>query len=84
MADPVCPHCGKVTEGEPHDSDMYVIVMCTECATILAVLPKFFQKCTWKRSPPGEEAEVEEPLREIKPPAPRNRRRDARKKTAWD
>jgi len=59
MPEPVCPRCGKVTEGELHDKDIYILVVCEECQTILGVLPKYFQKCTWKR-PPEEYVETEE------------------------
>ena len=86
MPEPVCPHCGKVTEGEPHDTDLYIIVKCTECSTVLSILPKYFQKCTWKREPGGDEVEPEEDdEREIRPaPKPKDRKKDERRKTGWD
>ena len=57
---PICPHCGKVTEGEVQDKEIYLMVICEECYTILGVLPKYFQKCTWKNTPKSEELEEEE------------------------
>jgi hypothetical protein len=65
MAQPICPHCGKVFEGEVLDKEIYLVVICDECQTILGVLPKFFQKCTWKRQPEKEEAETEEEPEEV-------------------
>ena len=87
MPEPVCPHCGKVTEGELFDGDLYIIVKCTECSTILSILPKYFQKCTWKRGPGGDEdvEPEEDDEREIKPSSrPRDRKKDERRKTGWD
>jgi hypothetical protein len=65
MQMPVCPHCGKVTEGEVQDKEVYLIVVCEECYTILGVLPKYFQKCTWKHTPKFGDLEEEEPPAEI-------------------
>ena len=83
MAQPICPHCGKVYEGEVIDKDIYVLVICDECQTILGVLPKFFQKCTWKRQPEKEEAETEEAPAEVAVGASANRREE-RKRITWD
>jgi len=48
MRPSICPHCGKTTEGETRDKGVYIFVVCTNCDTILATLPKFYQKVTWK------------------------------------
>lgn len=78
---PVCPHCGKVTEGEIHDKEIYLLVVCEECFTILGVLPKYFQKCTWKAQPKSEELEEEEAPAEV-----RTTKRDRSRATGnkWD
>lgn len=44
----ICPHCAKHTEGSIRDKGLYFLIVCDECDTILGVLPKFFQKCSWK------------------------------------
>lgn len=44
----ICPHCTKQTEGSIRDKGLYFMLVCSECDTILGVLPKFYQKCTWK------------------------------------
>jgi hypothetical protein len=54
-----------VTEGEVQDKDIFLVVICEECSTILGVLPKYFQKCTWKRQPKSEELEEEESTAEV-------------------
>ncbi len=92
MPEPVCPHCGKVTEGELHDKDIYVLVVCAECQTILGVLPKYYQKCTWKRQPEdyveaeGEDIEVGVPAAKPRERAgERGKARDRPKdKPTWD
>ena len=77
---PVCPHCGKVTEGEAQDKEIYLLVVCEECSTILGVLPKYFQKCTWKHTPKFGELEGEESPVEV-PAGAKDRKRDDKK---WD
>jgi len=85
MPEPVCPHCGKVTEGELHDKDIYVLVVCEECQTILGVLPKYLQKCTWKRPPEDYiEAEDEEPEVGIAKPKERGKRERPKDRPTWD
>jgi len=44
----ICPHCAKETEGSIRDKGLYFMIVCGECDTILGVIPKFYQKCTWK------------------------------------
>ena len=44
----ICPHCAKETEGSIRDKGLFFMIVCGECDTILGVLPKFYQKCTWK------------------------------------
>jgi hypothetical protein len=81
MAQPVCPHCGKVTDGEVQDKEVYLVVVCEECSTILGVLPKYFQKCSWKHQPKSEELEEEEAPTEVG--VKRDRRPENRVKR-WD
>ena len=80
---PVCPHCGKVTEGEVQDKEIYLMVICEECSTILGVLPKYFQKCTWKHTPRSEDLEEEAPAEVVSGSTDR-RRNDVTKKKKWD
>ncbi len=82
MQMPVCPHCGKVTEGEVQDKEVYLVVVCEECYTILGVLPKYFQKCTWKHTPKFDDMEEETPP-EIGAFG-RERKRPERKDHKWD
>jgi hypothetical protein len=82
MPQPVCPHCGKVTDGEVQDKEIFLMVVCEECSTILGVLPKYFQKCTWKRQPQPEEAELEEAPAEVG--LGRSERRLEDRKKRWD
>jgi len=42
------------------DHDLYITVICDNCEVILGVLPKFYQKATWKKGKAREEAEEEE------------------------
>lgn len=82
MVQPICPHCGKVTIGEVQDHDIYLLVLCEECQTILGILPKFFQKCTWKHK-----EKVEEEEEEISPEAgvrAEPERREERQRRTWD
>jgi len=51
----ICPHCAKETEGSIRDKGLYFMIVCGECDTILGVLPKFYQKCTWKMPETQEE-----------------------------
>jgi hypothetical protein len=44
----ICPHCAKETEGAIRDKGLFFFIVCSECDTILGVIPKFYQKCTWK------------------------------------
>jgi uncharacterized Zn finger protein len=55
MAYSICPHCTKNTDGVVRDKGTYMLVVCDKCDTILGVLPKFYQKVTWK--PPTKEPE---------------------------
>lgn len=80
---PVCPHCGKVTDGEVQDKEVYLVVVCEECYTILGVLPKYFQKCTWKHQPKSEELEGEEGPTEIGAFG-KERKRQPDKTPKWD
>jgi hypothetical protein len=48
------------------DQDLYVLVICDKCEVILAVLPKYYQKATWKSGRPRGEVEEE---KEIAAPA---------------
>lgn len=34
------------------DQDLYVLVTCDKCEVILGILPKFYQKATWKSGKP--------------------------------
>jgi len=49
MPKAICPHCGKTTHGSPRDEELYILVVCDQCETILGVIPKYYQKVTWKR-----------------------------------
>jgi hypothetical protein len=51
----ICPHCTKHTDGEARDKGTYMFIVCDKCDTILGVIPKFYQKVTWK--PPTKELE---------------------------
>jgi hypothetical protein len=82
MSLPICPHCGKVTEGEVQDKDSFLIVICEECHTILGVLPKYFQKCTWKRTPTSEDLEGEDAPAEVGVSGNDRPREEKRKR--WD
>lgn len=44
----LCPRCGKHTDGEMLDHDLYILVVCEMCEVILGVVPKYYQKATWK------------------------------------
>lgn len=48
MKEPICPHCGKITLGIAKERNLYILVVCDKCEVILGVLPKYYQKCTWK------------------------------------
>ncbi|MBM4248549.1 MAG: hypothetical protein FJ149_03790 [Euryarchaeota archaeon] len=52
----ICPHCAKQTDGSIRDKGLYFMLVCGECDTILGVLPKFYQKCTWKMPASQEDA----------------------------
>jgi hypothetical protein len=82
MSIPVCPHCGKVTEGEVQDKEIFLMVVCEECSTILGVLPKYFQKCTWKHTPKSEALEEEDAPAEMGVKHREKRPPDTRK--TWD
>lgn len=46
------------------DQDLYILVVCDKCEVILGILPKFYQKATWKAGKPrtaSDEAEVAVP-----------------------
>jgi uncharacterized Zn finger protein len=49
----ICPHCTKNTDGVVKDKGTFLFIVCDKCDTILGVLPKFYQKVTWK--PPVKE-----------------------------
>ena len=83
MQMPVCPHCGKVTEGEVQDKEVYLVVVCEECFTILGVLPKYFQKCTWKHTPKSGDLEEEEAPVDIGA-GDRERKRPHQPDRKWD
>lgn len=36
------------------DEDLYILVICDKCEVILGILPKFYQKATWKAGRPRE------------------------------
>jgi ssDNA-binding Zn-finger/Zn-ribbon topoisomerase 1 len=55
----ICPHCSKETEGAIRDKGLFFFIVCSECDTILGVLPKFYQKCSWKMP---EKAPTEGPM----------------------
>jgi hypothetical protein len=42
------------------DHELYITVICDNCEVILGVLPKFYQKATWKKGKAREQAEEEE------------------------
>jgi hypothetical protein len=84
MTTPVCPHCGKVTDGEVQDKEIYLVVICEECSTILGVLPKYFQKCTWKHTPKSGDLEEEEAPTEVSPGGKDRRRDKNNKNKKWD
>jgi len=48
VVESICPRCGKQTDGEMVDQDLYILVICDKCEVILGILPKFYQKATWK------------------------------------
>lgn len=55
------------------DQDLYILVTCDKCEVILGILPKYYQKATWKagraRSSEDDEAkEVAAPGAAPKPP----------------
>ncbi len=50
------------------DHDLYILVVCEQCEVILGVIPKFYQKATWRAGRPRE-PETEEAAA---PMAPRN------------
>jgi hypothetical protein len=58
MPSSICPRCGKQTDGVMVDQDLYIIVTCDKCEVILGILPKFYQKATWKA--PKTPAQVED------------------------
>ncbi|MCK4969464.1 MAG: hypothetical protein KAS77_03015 [Thermoplasmata archaeon] len=84
MTTPVCPHCGKVTDGEVQDKEIYLVVICEECSTILGVLPKYFQKCTWKHTPKSGDLEEEEAPTEVSPGGKDRQRGENNKNKKWD
>ena len=45
----ICPHCTKHTDGVVRDKGTFMFVVCDKCDTILGVLPKYYQKVTWKQ-----------------------------------
>jgi hypothetical protein len=47
------------------DQDLYILVTCDKCEVILGILPKYYQKATWKSGKPRGEVEEE---KEIAPP----------------
>jgi hypothetical protein len=49
------------------DHDLYILVVCEMCEVILGVIPKFYQKATWKSGRPRE-AEPEEPAVAVSAP----------------
>lgn len=57
----LCPHCKRSTEGLALDKGLYILVICDDCDVILGVLPKFYQKCTWKLIRKEEDEEGEAP-----------------------
>jgi len=64
VVESICPRCGKQTDGEMVDEDLYILVVCDKCEVILGILPKFYQKATWKAGKPreaGEEADEAAP-----------------------
>ena len=64
MVQSLCPRCGKHTDGEMLDHDLYILVVCDQCEVILAVMPKFYQKATWKA---GKARAVDDEAEEIDP-----------------
>lgn len=65
----LCPRCGKHTEGDMIDHELYITVICDNCEVILGVLPKFYQKATWKKGKAREEAEEDEEAAPTQPSA---------------
>ena len=65
MVQSLCPRCGKHTDGDMVDHELYITVICDNCEVILGVLPKFYQKATWKAG----KARGEEPDEEVAVPA---------------
>ncbi|MEW5761198.1 MAG: hypothetical protein AB1779_10595 [Candidatus Thermoplasmatota archaeon] len=47
----LCPYCKKNTDGIIRDRGNYLMVICDKCDTIIGIMPKYFQKCTWKKQP---------------------------------
>lgn len=60
MVESICPRCGKQTDGEMVDEDLYILVVCDKCEVILGILPKFYQKATWKAGKPRAPGDEEE------------------------
>jgi len=63
VVESICPRCGKQTDGEMVDQDLYILVICDKCEVILGILPKFYQKATWKAGK-ARASEDEEALEE--------------------
>jgi hypothetical protein len=44
------------------DQDLYILVTCDKCEVILGILPKYYQKATWKagKARGAEDDEVKE------------------------
>ena len=61
MVESICPRCGKHTDGEMVDQDLYILVICDKCEVILGILPKFYQKATWKAGKAREAVDEEPP-----------------------
>ncbi len=72
MVESICPRCGKQTDGDMVDEDLYILVICDKCEVILGVLPKFYQKATWKAGKPraSEDEAVEIPAPAAGSPQP--------------
>ena len=60
MVQSLCPRCGKHTDGDMIDHELYITVICDNCEVILGVLPKFYQKATWKKGKARDEPEEDE------------------------
>jgi hypothetical protein len=56
----ICPHCTKHTDGELRDKGTYMLVVCDKCDTILGVIPKYYQKVTWKAPVPKSSLEAKD------------------------